>query len=89
MNVIEDHFNDLKENVIKPWLQISEKAKEELSQVSYPPEKALVFDGCIEKLDRGEPPSDYDGKVNEFLYEDLIKNHYQELGEKWRNLLEI
>jgi len=27
-------------------------------------------------------------KVDKFLYEDLIKNHYQELEEKWRNLLE-
>jgi hypothetical protein len=86
--MIKDHFNDLKENVIKPWLQISEKAKEEISQVSYPPEKPLVLDVCLEKLDRGEPPSDYDVKIDKFLYEDLIKNHYQELEEKWRNLLE-
>lgn len=86
--MIEDHFNELKKNVIRPWLEISEKAREEISQVSYPPEKPLILDVCLEKLDRGEPPSDYDVKVDKFLYEDLIKNHYQELEEKWRNLLE-
>jgi len=85
--MIKDHFNDLKEHAIKPWLQITEKMTGEFPrarEVSSP-----IFDTCLGALCRGEPPSDYTLRVkpDEFLHRDLMENHYRELTEMWRSLL--
>jgi uncharacterized membrane protein YciS (DUF1049 family) len=70
--ITRDHFGDLKNQVIKPWLKILEDQG---------------FDG--ERFKSDEPPSTYDIKVDEFLYDDLIKNHYREMKVTWCQILDL
>lgn len=70
--IMRDHFEDLKNQVIKPWLKILEDQG---------------FDG--ERFKSDESPSTYETKVDEFLYDDLTKNHYREMKVMWCQILEL
>jgi phosphate/sulfate permease len=70
--IMRDHFEDLKNRVIKPWLKTLEDSK---------------FDG--QRFECDKPPSTYENKVDEFLYDDLTTNHYREMKTTWCQILEL